>query len=177
MLYTSRYDSPLGGILLAGDDEALTGLWFDGQKYFADTLPAQHAARETPVFDAAKRWLDVYFRGERPDFTPPVKWEATPFRSAVWEILISVPYGTTITYEEIASRIARYRGLAHMSAQAAGSAVAHNPISVIVPCHRVVGTDGSLTGYAGGIGKKLRLLELERVDTSRFFIPKKGTAL
>ena len=97
MLYTSRYDSPLGGILLAGDDEALTGLWFDGQKYFADTLPAQHAARETPVFDAAKRWLDVYFPGERPDFTPPVKWEATPFRSAVWEILVSVPYGTTVT--------------------------------------------------------------------------------
>ncbi|MBO5199272.1 MAG: methylated-DNA--[protein]-cysteine S-methyltransferase [Lachnospiraceae bacterium] len=177
MIYTYHYASPLGGITIAGSQEALTGLWFDGQKYFGDTLPQQYEEKELPLFEETRRWLDMYFQGKAPDFTPPLSWNTTPFRKAVWEILLSIPYGQTMTYGEIAARIARQKGLSQMSAQAVGGAVGHNSISIIVPCHRVVGTNGSLTGYAGGIDKKLQLLTLEKTDMSEFFIPKKGTAL
>lgn len=176
-IYTCQYASPLGGITMASDGSALTGLWFDGQKYFGDTLPEQYEAGELPVFDAAKKWLDIYFQGKSPDFTPPLLLDASPFRRAVWEILLTIPFGETMTYGEISDKIAKQRGAARMSAQAVGGVVGHNPISIIVPCHRVVGTSGSLTGYAGGIDKKVKLLTLEKAEMSGFFIPKRGTAL
>ncbi len=177
MIYTSKYTSPLGGILLAADEVGLRGLWFDGQKYFARDLPDERTERETPVLSEAKRWLDLYFGGQEPDFLPPLHPVGTPFRQAVWEILLRIPYGKTVTYGEISKQLAEKMGLERMSAQAVGGAVGHNEISIIIPCHRVVGSNGSLTGYAGGIDRKIKLLELEHADMSRFFIPKKGTAL
>lgn len=177
MIYTSKYTSPLGGILLAADEVGLRGLWFDGQKYFARDLPDERTERETPVLSEAKRWLDLYFGGQEPDFLPPLHPVGTPFRQAVWEILLRIPYGKTVTYGEISKQLAEKMGLERMSAQAVGGAVGHNEISIIIPCHRVVGSNGSLTGYAGGIDRKIKLLELERADMSRFFVPKKGTAL
>ena len=177
MTYTQHYDSPLGGILLAADDVGLTGLWFDGQKYFARGLSNERIEQETSVLAEAKRWLDIYFTGKAPDFTPPLHPIGSAFRRSVWEILLQIPYGQTTTYGEIARQLSKKQGLERMSAQAVGGAVGHNEISIIIPCHRVVGADGSLTGYAGGIGKKEKLLELERADMRRFFVPKKGTAL
>lgn len=171
------YQSPLGDILLAADEIGLTGLWFEGQKYFANTLPKEWVSQETPILTEAKKWLDVYFSGEEPKFTPPLHPAGSPFRQAVWKILLEIPYGQTITYGEIADRIAKMQNTSHMSAQAVGGAVGHNEVSIIIPCHRVVGTNGSLTGYAGGIDKKIALLELEHTDMSHFFVPKKGTAL
>ena len=177
MTFIQYYDSPLGRILLAADEIGLTGLWFEGQKYYAAQLPEAHTEQETPILAEAKRWLDIYFTGKEPDFLPPLHPIGSAFRQAVWEILLQIPYGQTMTYGEIARRMAAQKGLARMSAQAVGSAVGHNEISVIIPCHRVVGTNGSLTGYAGGIDKKMKLLELEHADLHGFFIPKKGTAL
>ena len=161
MPYTAHYASPLGGMLLAADDAGLTGLWFEGQKNFARGLNGTHEERALPLFDEVKRWLDRYFSGREPDFTPPLHLLGTAFEREVWAILRAVPYGKTTTYGEIAAQLARRRGLAHMSAQAVGGAVGRNPISVIVPCHRVLGADGSLTGYAGGLARKRRLLALE----------------
>ena len=177
MIFTQHYASPLGGILLAADEIGLTGLWFDGQKYFARNLPAERTEQETPVLAEAKRWLDIYFSGREPDFLPPLHPIGSAFRQSVWEILLQIPYGKTMTYGEIARRLAEKQGLSQMSSQAVGGAVGHNEISIIIPCHRVVGTNGSLTGYAGGIGKKVKLLELEHADMAGFFVPKKGTAL
>lgn len=177
MTYTQHYDSPLGGILLAADEIGLTGLWFDGQKYFASNLLAEHTEQETPALAEARRWLDVYFTGKAPEFLPPLHPIGSAFRRSVWEILLRIPYGQTMTYGEIARQLAEKRGLSKLSAQAVGGAVGHNEISIIIPCHRVVGTNGSLTGYAGGIDKKRRLLELEHTDMTGFFVPKKGTAL
>lgn len=162
MEYIYHYDSPLGGITLASDGEALTGLWFDSQKYFGSTLSVNHELKSLPVFVQTRKWLDIYFSGKVPDFTPPLSVKTTPFRKAVWDILLTIPYGLTMTYKEIADRIAGQKGLAHMSAQAVGGAVGHNPISLIIPCHRVVGSDGSLTGYAGGTDKKQWLLTMEK---------------
>ncbi|MDV0446392.1 Methylated-DNA--protein-cysteine methyltransferase [Methanosarcinaceae archaeon Ag5] len=177
MQYINHYASPLGRITIASDGEFLTGLWFDEQKYFGDTLPESYEEKSLPVFEETKRWLDIYFQGIEPDFTPPLLFLTTPFRQAVCEIMLSIPYGQTMTYGEIADVMAKQKGLSKMSAQAVGGAVGHNSISIIVPCHRVVGTNGSLTGYAGGISKKISLLNLEKTDTSAFFVPKKGTAL
>ena len=177
MVFTQSYHSPLGGILLAADEIGLTGLWFDGEKYFADNLPAEHAKQETPILAETRRWLDLYFSGKEPDFMPPLHPMGSPFRLAVWSILQQIPYGETTTYGEIARELARQKGMARMSAQAVGGAVGHHEISILIPCHRVVGSSGSLTGYAGGIEKKRRLLELEHADMSRFFVPQKGTAL
>ena len=177
MIYTYKYKSPLGRILLAADEVGITGLWFEGQKYFANTLPEDYVPQETKILTEAKKWLDVYFSGEEPNFTPPLHPNDSIFRKAVWQILLEIPYGQTITYGEIARRMAEMKNTSHMSAQAVGGAVGHNEISIIIPCHRVVGTNGSLTGYAGGIDKKISLLELEHTDMSRFFVPKKGTAL
>lgn len=177
MTYTQHYDSPLGGILLAADDVGLTGLWFDGQKYFARGLSNERIAQETPILTEAKRWLDIYFAGKEPDFTPPLHPIGSAFRRSVWEILLQIPYGQTTTYGEIARQLAKKQGLDRMSAQAVGGAVGHNEISIIIPCHRVVGAGGSLTGYAGGIGKKETLLKLEHADMRRFFVPKNGNAL
>ena len=164
--YVSKYSSVLGSMTMAGSGKALTGLWIDGQRYFGDTLPEQFEERDLPVFEETRRWLDIYFQGKDPGFTPPLCLEGSPFRKAVWKILLSIPYGQTMTYGEIAKRIAKQRGISRMSAQAVGGAVGHNPISIIVPCHRVVGTNGSLTGYAGGIDKKAELLRLEGGNSS-----------
>lgn len=177
MLYTCFYKSPLGGITMASDGTALTGLWFDGQKYFAEGIEPDAEEKKLPVFDETVRWLDIYFGGRRPDFTPPLNLEGTAFRKEVWQLLLQIPYGQTTTYGELAAQLAAHRGLKQMSAQAVGGAVGHNPISIIVPCHRVVGIGGSLTGYAGGLNKKLALLKLEGIDTANFTIPAKGTAL
>ncbi len=168
MEYTHHYDSPLGGIMMAGDGEALTGLWFDGQKYFADTLSEEHTAKNLPVFEQTDHWLDVYFGGKPPDFTPPLNMKTTPFRKAVWEILLSIPFGHTMTYGEIAGMIAMQKGLSSMSAQAVGGAVGHNPISLIIPCHRVIGSNGNLTGYAGGLEKKRSLLAMESIAARKY---------
>ena len=177
MTCIQHYRSPLGGILLAADEDGLTGLWFDGQKYYADTLPPDAAEEETPALTAAKRWLDVYFTGRQPAFMPPLHPIGSPFRQAVWELLLQIPYGQTTTYGAIARQLAAGQGLPSVSAQAVGGAVGHNRISILIPCHRVVGTGGSLTGYAGGIDKKIQLLTWEHTDMSGFFVPKKGTAL
>lgn len=161
MDYIWHYDSPLGGITLGSDGKALTGLWFDVQDHFAVPMPPKAECRRLPVFDETCRWLDIYFSGRDPGFTPELALRGTPFRKAVWEILLTIPFGKTMSYGEIASAIARQRGVPCMSSQAVGSAVGHNPVSIIVPCHRVIGADGSLTGYAGGLDKKARLLSIE----------------
>ena len=177
MYYTSDYISPLGGITMASDGQSLTGLWFDGQKYFAVNLPEEHIKRQLPVFMQAAEWLDVYFSGKAPNFTPPLSMEGiSPFRKRVWEIMLEIPFGQVSTYGQIAKQIAAETGR-NVSAQAVGGAVGHNSISLIIPCHRVVGTNGSITGYAGGIDKKLALLKMEGVDVSGLFVPRKGTAL
>lgn len=177
MQYTHSYESPLGRMLLASDGAALTGLWFVWQKYYAAALDKQHEEKTLPVFEQTKSWLDIYFSGKKPDFTPPLEPVGSEFRREVWELLLSIPYGRTVTYAELAAAIAERRSLSHMSAQAVGGAVGHNPISIIIPCHRVVGSGGSLTGYAGGIDRKIRLLSLEGADMSRLYVLAKGTAL
>lgn len=141
---------------------ALTGLWFNGQKYFDAGVAGQKIESELPIFKQTKQWLDIYFRGNNPDFTPLLSYQASPFRQMVWKILTGIPYAQTMTYGEIASWIAKERGIAKMSAQAVGGAVGHNTIAIIIPCHRVVGANGNLTGYAGGIEKKIALLKLEK---------------
>ena len=177
MLYTGYYQSPLGRLLLAADEIGLTGLWFERQRYFAQGLAPVHTDEETPILAQTRRWLDLYFSGSVPDFTPPLHPVGSDFRQEVWALLLQIPYGKTTTYGALAARLAEKHGQRRMSAQAVGGAVGHNPISIIIPCHRVVGADGSLTGYAGGIRKKLALLELEHIDVSRFTIPSSGTAL
>ena len=172
MIYTQHYSSPLGELLLVSDDASLIGLWFDSDRYFASSLDSIHEERETQILVDTKRWLDIYFSGSIPDFTPQLNLIGTPFRKKVWEILLTIPYGKTITYGDIAKEIARERGMAKMSSQAIGGAVGHNNISIIVPCHRVVGVNGNLTGYGGGLDRKCKLLELENIDTSRLFMPK-----
>ncbi len=177
MQYTSRYQSPLGEIMIAADEEGLTGLWFVGQKYFALYLDKENEEKEIPVLKDAKKWLDVYFSGKEPSFKLPLHFTGTDFQNEVWKILYTIPYGKTMTYGEIANILAKQKGLKRMSAQAVGGAVGKNEISIIVPCHRVVGTNGSLTGYAGGINKKIELLKLEKGYKEEFFIPKKSTAM
>lgn len=164
MQYTGNYDSPLGKVLLAADEKGLTGLWFEGQKYYGFPAGTEYEEKELPIFEETAKWLDVYFSGKDPGFELPIHFIGSEFQKQVWEILYSIPYGKITTYGEIAKMIAKKRGVPSMSAQAVGGAVGHNKISVIVPCHRVVGSDGSLTGYAGGIDKKAELLRLEGVD-------------
>ena len=159
MTFIQHYDSPLGGILLAADETGLVGLWFDGQKYFARTLPAETVQKSTPILAEAARWLDLYFAGYVPDFTPPLHLIGSAFRLRVWARLLEIPYGQTTTYGALLGDGA--------SARAVGGAVGRNPISIIVPWHRVIGADGSLTGYAGGVDRKIRLLALERQGTKR----------
>lgn len=156
MTYTYNYSSHLGEILLAANDNSLTGLWFCGAKYFAAGLEDEREEKLTPAIKETLRWLDEYFSGSEPGFMPPVELFGSDFRRRVWTELMDIPYGETVTYGELAKR------LGVKSAQAVGGAVGHNPISIVVPCHRVLGADGSLTGYAGGVDKKARLLELER---------------
>ena len=151
MDYTWHYNSPLGGITMASDGKALTGLWFDGQKFFAETLLPERQECLLPVFEETCRWLDLYFSGVAPDFTPALSLRCSPFRKRVCEIMLTIPYGQTMTYGEIAARIAEERGLPSMSAQAVGGAVGHNPISLIIPCHRVLGSGRSHPGSGGSL--------------------------
>lgn len=179
MLYSIYYSSPVGRLTLASDGENIVGLWIEGQKYFLNTLSEQPVERnDFPVFQKAKDWLDRYFVGERPEIAElPLAPIGGEFRQGVWEILCEIPYGEVMTYGGIAKKMAVRMGRERMSSQAVGGAVGHNPISIIIPCHRVVGSNGSLTGYAGGIKTKVKLLELEGADMSRLFVPTKGTAL
>ena len=162
MDYTYHYSSPIGGITMASNGESLTGLWFDGQKYFASTLSQRHVEKQLPVFDRTCEWLDLYFSGKGPDFMPPVFMYVSNFRRDVYEILMTIPFGETMTYKEVADLIAKKHRIISMSAQAVGGAIAHNPISLVIPCHRVIGTNGKLTGYAGGLDKKEWLLNMEK---------------
>lgn len=161
MDYIHHYHSPLGRITMASDGIALIGLWFYGQKYFGATMAKNNTEKTLSIFEETKQWLDIYFQGKNPGVIPPISLNSTDFRMEVWEILLSIPYGKTMTYGQIADLIADRQGVNKISAQAVGGAVGHNPISIIVPCHRVVGANGNLTGYAGGIDKKSALLSLE----------------
>lgn len=162
MRYTDNYVSPMGNIVLAGDGTALTGLWFEGQKWFGAGLTDGAMRAELPVFGQTKKWLDIYFGGGEPAFTPAVALRGSEFQIAVWNVLSAIPYGKTVTYGEIAKNLTAVTGR-KTSARAVGSAVGRNPVSIIVPCHRVLGADGSLTGYAGGVERKRELLRLEGV--------------
>jgi methylated-DNA-[protein]-cysteine S-methyltransferase len=179
MYYSTTYPSPVGLITLARDGDNLTGLWIAGQKYHGDTIPEARIEKSgMPVFTAAKRWLDNYFAGKKPAISElPLAPIGGAFRQDVWAILCEIPYGEVITYGSIARKMAAKMNRERMSSQAVGGAVGHNPISIIIPCHRVVGSNGSLTGYAGGIRTKVKLLEMEGVDMSSLFVPKRGTAL
>ncbi len=166
MQYTGHYHSPLGDILLAADEVGLTGLWFEGQEYFGLPLDKNREEKELPVIARAKEWLDIYFAGREPEFRVPLHLIGTAFQKEVWEILCAIPYGQTVSYGEVAGLLAARRGLKTMSAQAVGGAVAHNPISIIVPCHRVLGANGSLVGYAGGTERKATMLYMEKKTPS-----------
>ena len=163
MKHMRSYRSPLGDITLEADDRELTGLWFEGQKYYPDYSEKEFEEKETNALRLAKEWLDIYFSGKEPDIKVPMRFSGTAFRNEVLEILLSIPYGKTVTYGQIAEMLAKKRGTERMSARAVGGAVGHNRISIIVPCHRVIGSDGSLTGYAGGTERKRELLKLEGV--------------
>ena len=172
MVYTSIYKSILGNITLASDEIGITGLWLEGQKYFAHSLPSKIISGDNASISKAKKWLDIYFAGQQPEFLPPLHMMGTPFRQRVWQILLDIPYGETITYGEIARILAKEQGDCPMSAQAVGNAVGHNEISIVIPCHRVVGAKGNLVGYAGGIERKIALLKLEQVDMSKLYMPR-----
>lgn len=163
MRYVKRYPSPLGEMLLEADEKGLTGIWFDGQKYLNTERFREAVEQDTEDLKETEHWLNQYFAGKVPDHTPRLHLEGTDFRVRVWEILLTIPYGQTMTYGQIAAKVAAQTGKKSMSAQAVGGAVGHNPISIIVPCHRVIGKDGSLTGYAGGLDKKKALLTREGI--------------
>ena len=164
MDYVSNYITPLGAVMMASDGVSLIGLWFDGQKYFASTLAQQYEElNDLPIYIQTRQLLDCYFSGHNPGFTPLLRFRSTEFRIRVWNYLLDIPFGRTVTYGEIARRITAESGCQRMSAQAVGGAVGHNPISLIVPCHRVIAADSSLTGYAAGINRKEWLLKNEGI--------------
>ncbi len=179
MYYKTVCISPMGNITLASDGDNLVGLWIEGQKYHGDSILEEVLQKDDiPVFETTRKWLNRYFAGERPIISElPLYPIGGAYRQEVWKILCEIPYGEVITYGDIAKKMAIKMNKESMSSQAVGGAVGHNPISIIIPCHRVVGSNGSLTGYAGGVDKKVKLLELEGVDMSMLFMPKKGTAL
>lgn len=173
--YKTTVESPIGKITLGSDGESLVGLWTDGQRFFGDTVPNEMSTRDDlNVFSVAKEWLKRYFDGKKPRISElPLAPIGGDFRRSVWEMLTKIPYGRVITYGELAKKIAAQRGIEKMSAQAVGGAVGRNPISIVIPCHRVVGANGNLTGYSGGIETKLWLLRLEGVDVNGFYDPEK----
>ncbi|MFA6821454.1 MAG: methylated-DNA--[protein]-cysteine S-methyltransferase [Sphaerochaetaceae bacterium] len=179
MFYTTTYSSPIGLLTLASDGESLVGLWVEGQKYHGNTILKTMVERDDlKIFTQVKEWLKSYFAGGNPTITHiPLAPLGTVFRQRILGILTEIPYGQLTTYGEIAKRVAIEMGRESMSSQAVGGAVGHNPISIIIPCHRVVGSNGSLTGFASGIETKIKLLQLEGVETSNLFIPKRGSAL
>ena len=197
MLYRSIYKSPLGKMLILFYKDTLLGLYFEGQKEFHDLIKDEEVKNfnegevfneverfnnkseiennkilENKILEETKKWLNIYFSGVEPNFTPKINLRGTEFRRDVWKILLEIPYGETLTYKDIANKLMASKKYERMSSQAVGGAVGANPISLIIPCHRVVGTSGSLTGYAGGLGRKLKLLELEGIDVNKFFMPK-----
>lgn len=184
-----EYDSPIGRITLASDGESLIGLWIEGQKYELGHLEkelkkegltvADIPRRDLPVFKETCRWLDLYFQGKDPGFTPKLNPGGSAFRRLIGEIMLEIPFGQLMTYGEIAKEAARRMKKETMSSQAVGGAVGHNPISIMIPCHRVVGTNGSLTGYAGGVDKKVFLLKNEGIDLEErgLFVPKENDRL
>lgn len=178
MIYVANYKSPIGNLLIASKNNKLIGLWIEGQKYYFSNFKDEVQQLDNNILLDTKKWLDKYFNKEKPSIN---ELELNPigseFRQEVWKILCTIPYGKVITYNDIAKQIAHNRGINKMSAQAIGGAVGHNPISIIIPCHRVVGTNGSLTGYAGGIDKKIYLLKHEEVNMENLVIPREGTAL
>lgn len=173
MFFYTELPSPVGKLTLACDGEALCGLWLEGQKYFGATLPELPHRDDSPeVFARTKDWLCRYFAGDRPEISElPLRPIGGEFRQTVWECLCRIPYGQITTYGALAKEVALRLGKPSMSAQAIGGAVGHNPISILIPCHRVVGSNRSLTGYAGGLDKKIQLLTLEGIDMTRFFRP------
>lgn len=177
MIYKKIYQSPLGEIIINSDGENLTAVCFkDSMDYGKYIIDGEE--KELPIFDETIKWLNIYFQGKNPNFIPKYKRDdITPFRKLVIDEMLKIPYGQTVTYNDISKAIAKKKGLKRMSAQAVGGAVGWNPVCVIIPCHRVVGTQGSLTGYGGGIKNKVELLKLEGNDMSKFTVPKKGTAL
>lgn len=180
MYYSTTYPSPIGIITIAcNESNNLVGLWIEGQKYHGDTITKDVLKDSTrPIFAVAEKWLDKYFSGAKPDISElPLAPIGSEFRQAVWSILREIPYGQVTTYGNIAKKVAAKINKEKMSSRAVGGAVGRNPISIIIPCHRVIGSNGSLTGYAGGVHRKVKLLKLEGVDMERLFIPTKGTAL
>lgn len=178
MYYSAIYESPVGELTLCSDGENLLGLWLEGQKYHGGTIPETMVPGDVSVLDEARAWLDEYFAGKQPAISRlPLAPIGSEFRQIVWRILTEIPYGGVTTYGEIGKQVAKELGKDRMASLAVGGAVGHNPISIIIPCHRVVGSDGSLTGYAGGLKKKIWLLEHEGVDMAKLYVPKKGTAL
>lgn len=179
MVYSTYYISNLCRLMLASDGKSIIGLWMEGQKYFKGSIKEDIVEKnDLDVFNTSKRWLDKYFNGEKPSISDiPLSPRGSNFRKLVWEILCEIPYGEVMTYGNIAKKVAIKMKKERMSSQAVGGAVGHNPISIIIPCHRVIGTNGSLTGFAGGIDKKIKLLKHEGIDISKFSIPEKGTAL
>lgn len=175
MLYTSVYKSPFGEILFVADSVGLVGVWFDKEKYFAANSSVKHQEMDLPVFEKTRKWFDAYFKGEIPTTYVPLHFTGTKFQNEVWKLLCDIAYGQTTTYGDIAKKIAKKYGIKKMSAQAVGGAVSRNKISIIVPCHRVIGVNGNLTGYAGGIDKKIFLLKLEKSYKENFFIQKKNS--
>lgn len=175
VFYKSYYNSPVGSLVLVGNEDALVGLWIEGQKYYMDNLTKEPVLKDDlKIFEKTKDWLDRYFNKENPSVgelsLAPI---GNKFRQSVWKILSEIPYGKLVTYGDIANKIAQKMNIKSMSAQAVGGAVGHNPISIIIPCHRVVGANGCLTGYDGGIDKKIKLLELEGIDISSLSLPRK----
>lgn len=179
MYYGTHYQSPVGDLYLAGDENNIIGLWIGEQKYITETMPEDIVEKsDIPALQKGVCWLDDYFAGKKPELSRlPLAPAGGEFRQTVWQILTEIPYGYITTYGDIAKEAARRLGREKMSAQAVGGAVGHNPISIMIPCHRVVGSNGSLTGYTGGIERKISLLIHEGVDMTKLFIPKKGTAL
>ncbi|MCE7782584.1 methylated-DNA--[protein]-cysteine S-methyltransferase [Staphylococcus xylosus] len=175
MYYKTTYQSPIGQITLTSDGESITGLWLPNHQDIESHYDDKLIEKDQPVFEQATRWLDSYFSGNKPKIDFPLKAIGTPFRETVWKILLEIPHGETVTYSDIAQKVALERGKEKMSSQAVGGAVGSNPISIIIPCHRVVGKDGSLTGYGGGIDTKIELLKLEQQDMTQFYKPKNST--
>lgn len=168
MKYTRKYNSPIGLLTLASDGDRLTGLWIEGQAYFPKIDQTVLKKDDLPIFHETISWLETYFQGENPGFIPPISLKGTEFRKQVWNVLAEIPYGELITYGEIARQVSQIKNGKYVSPRAVGGAVGHNPISIIIPCHRVIGVDNRLTGYAGGLDVKIKLLEYEKIDSSRY---------
>jgi methylated-DNA-[protein]-cysteine S-methyltransferase len=164
MEYIHKIKSPVGLLTVSSDSQNISGLWLEGQKYFAKTLGKDILEQDLPVFENIQKWLDIYFSGKEPDFMPPLMPKGSPFQRSIWNNLRKIPYGQTTTYGELAKRFELENNGKHTSARAIGGAVGHNPISILIPCHRVIGKNGNPTGYAGGISKKIKLLKLEGID-------------